>query len=79
MRILDEDNNKAIKRVLILLTQEEATEMRDDLERMLQKNISNEHTHINDMEYEHEMTISIYNDQVQSFNERVKNLIAKDE
>lgn len=80
MRILDEDSDKAIKNILILLTPEEASELRDDLERMLQKNASDEHTHINDMEFEHEMTVAIYSSgEIDSFNERSKKLILNDE
>jgi hypothetical protein len=62
------------------LTLEEAAELRDDLERILQKDSSNEHTHLNDIEFAHEMTIAIYNNgEIGSFNERAKKLILKDE
>jgi len=80
MRILDEDNDKALKNLMILLTIEEAAELRDDLERMLQKNDSNEHTHINDMEFNHEITVVVYNNRkIDCFNERTKRLILNDE
>lgn len=80
MRILNQDNDNAIKKILILLTTEEATELRDDLGKMLQKNQSNEHAHINDKEYIHEITFAIYKDgEIDSYNERTKTLIVKDE
>ena len=80
MRILDEDNDKAIKNVMILLTIEEASEMRDDLEAMLLKNDFNAHTHINDILYEHEMTVAIYKEgEIDYFNERTKKLVLMDE
>ena len=47
---------------------------------MLQKNDSNEHTHINDTEFEREMTVAIYNsEEISSFNERTRKLILKGE
>jgi len=80
MRILDQDNDKATKNVLILLTPEEAAELRDDLERMLQGNIFQEHTHINDKEFEHEMTVAIYDaSELEFFDERTKKLVLEDE
>ncbi|KJR97696.1 MAG: hypothetical protein VR68_12315 [Peptococcaceae bacterium BRH_c4a] len=79
MRILNQDNDKAIKNVLILLTQEEAAELKDDLERMLQGNIFHEHTHINDMGIEHELTVAIYDSlKIECLNERIKKLVLED-
>ena len=80
MRILDEDNDKAIKSVTILLTLLEAIELRDDLDKMLQKEHLYNHTHINDIEYKHEITVAIYNtNEIESYNERIKKVILKDE
>lgn len=81
MRILDIDNDKAIKNIMILLTTEEASELRDDLDGMLQKGIINDHAHVNDTEYEHEITIAIYDyGKTESFfNERTKKLVLTDE
>lgn len=74
MRILNQDADKAIKNVLILLKQEEVAQLRNDLEQMLQGNICCEHTHINDLEFEYELTVAIYDSlRIECFNERKKN------
>ena len=80
MRILNEDSNKSIKNALLLLTVQEASELRDDLERLISQKIFNDHSHINDSDYEHELTIALYNpDNIEEFNERTKKLISHDE
>lgn len=80
MRILNEDSNKSMKNTLLLLTVQEASELRDDLERLISQKIFNDHSHINDSDYEHELTIALYNpDNIEEFNERTKKLISHDE
>jgi hypothetical protein len=80
MRILNQDENKPIKNVLLMLTDEEATELRDDLERLLSKKISNDHSHINNLEYTHELSIALYDaNNIEEFDERTKKLILHDE
>ncbi|NMB95391.1 MAG: hypothetical protein GYA02_02085 [Clostridiaceae bacterium] len=80
MRILNQDDNKAVNNVLILLTMEEAAELKDDLERLLSKKITNDHSHINDLEYEHELSISLYDENnIEGFDDRTKKLILQDE
>jgi hypothetical protein len=80
MRILNEDSNKSMKNALLLLTVQEASELRDDLERLISQKIFNDHSHINDSDYEHELTIALYNpDNIEEFNERTKKLISHDE
>ncbi len=80
MRILNEDSNKSMQNVLLLLTVQEASELRDDLERLISQKIFNDHSHINDSDYEHELTIALYNpDNIEEFNERTKKLISHDE
>jgi hypothetical protein len=80
MRILNEDSNKSMKNALLLLTVQEASELRDDLERLISQKVFNDHSHINDSDYEHELTIALYNhDNIEEFNERTKTLISHDE
>lgn len=80
MRILDQDTDKATKNILILLTQSEAAELRDDLDRMLSHKIIADHSHINDIEYEREITVAIYEDKaIGDFDERTKKLIVSGE
>jgi hypothetical protein len=79
MRILDQDSNKALKDIILYFTIEEATELRDDLENLISKHRSNEHAHINDLQYTHEVTIAIYDENdLDGFNERSKELILQD-
>ncbi|WP_058487096.1 hypothetical protein [Defluviitalea phaphyphila] len=78
MRILDQEADKVIKNILLLLTPSEASELKDDLERILSENKEGEHSHICDINYEHEVTIAIYEDEtINSFNNRIKKLLKK--
>lgn len=81
MRILNQDIDKSLKKILIILTPSEAAELRDDLEELLQENKKNQHIHINDMEYTHEISIAIYRngESLNQFDERTQNLITMDE
>ncbi len=79
MRILDQETDKAIKNIILLLTLNEASELKDDLERMISENKTAEHSHICDINYEHEVTIAIYEDGItDSFNSRIKRLLKED-
>jgi len=79
MRILDEDNDIALDNVSIFLTIEEAKEMIDTLEGLIKeaKNTAS-HGHLNDDNYKHEITVTIYNEkQLDGLQERIKRLITK--
>jgi hypothetical protein len=80
MRILDADNNKALKNINLYLTIEEAKEMLGDLENLIRNHDKNEHTHINDSEYEREIRLMLYNiNKLDGFDERSKKLIISGE
>jgi len=80
MRIFDVDNNKAIKNMILYLTIEEAEEILGDLENLIKRNRSNEHTHINDAEYKREIRLVIYDrNNLNGFDERSKRLINDNE
>jgi len=77
MRILDERTDKPIKRILVLLTPEEAGELRDSLEHLLAQ--PNHHLHVADAAFEREITLAIYTpDNLGSFHERVRLLIEQE-
>jgi len=79
MRILDQESDKAIKKILLLLTPSEASELKNDLERMLSEKKFGDHSHICDINYEHEVTISIYEDgNTDAFNNRINRLLNED-
>ena len=79
MRILNQDTDEVLKDVLLLLTESEASELKDELERLLSSTQRDDHGHINDDEYQREITLTIYNDDnLDGFDERVKRLIIED-
>ena len=79
MRILDEDNDQAIKNVLLMRTEEEATFLRDGITNALETTSRGYHEHIDDVDYQHEITFAIYSDDNKStFHERIQRLIAED-
>jgi hypothetical protein len=76
MRILDYDTNKSVKDLLILLTPEEVMELIDDLEQLVSQDRSQNHVHLNDSDFQREITIAIYKpDDFHSFDDRIKQLI----
>ncbi|MFD2117627.1 hypothetical protein ACFSTH_09415 [Paenibacillus yanchengensis] len=77
MRIFDEENNKVLSKVTLLLKENEARELLDDLISLLEN--MNEHVHINDLLYEHEITVAVYDENdFEEFNERIKQVIKLD-
>jgi hypothetical protein len=79
MRLLDQDADKTLDRVVIYLTQSEAEELRDSLLSLLGKPRAN-HSHIPSEDFQKEITICIYSaDAISTFNERSQRLILNDE
>ena len=79
MRILDETNDNSLKKVLLYLTQDEAEQMRDYMEHIINKPKDN-HCHISSADYKKEVTICIYDvNDLGDFNERSHKLILDDE
>ena len=79
MRLLNQDDDGVVQRLLLLLTQREAVELRDSLELLL-ANSAGRHEHISSEDYQKEVTIAIYDQTaVESFDSRSQILIARDE
>lgn len=77
MRLFDETNDRTLKSLVLLLTMEEARELRDDLGALLQK--TDTHAHVDDSTYEHEVTVAIYDPQrLKGFNDRIVKVIIDD-
>ena len=57
MRILDIDNDIALKNIITYLIVEEAKELYDSIGMLLKENDCNYHEHINDVLFEHEITV----------------------
>ncbi|WP_141733939.1 hypothetical protein [Oligoflexus tunisiensis] len=80
MRILDNDADKIVNNITLCLTMDEARELRDTLEHLIQKPEDN-HGHVSDFEKEKELSICLYNEANvdPSLHERIKKLILLDE
>lgn len=82
MRIYDIDADKKVNKVILYLTPEEAKEMKDALESIINDNEKHLHEHIPDREddFKREITVCIYRkDDLSSFDERSKKLILREE
>ncbi|MEH6939348.1 hypothetical protein V7056_16110 [Bacillus sp. JJ664] len=79
MRILDTENDKSLKDLILYLTKEEAIELKDDLEGLIIIIGNKEHVHLNHSEYKRELTITLYNTKdLSHFDDRSKKLINED-
>ena len=81
MRIYNLDENKKVNKVILYLTPDEAQEMNDSLD-LLINNKKHQHEHIPDREnyFKREITICIYSkDNLSAFDERSQKLILNDE
>lgn len=76
MRILDQDTDKALENVMILLEKDEAEELYEELGRLLKSSKIDDHGHIEDSDCEREITVSIYEkEKLDGFHDRIKKLI----
>jgi len=76
MRIFDCDADKSIKTIILYLKIEEAIELYDSLNTLTKRNELTDHTHINDSTFEHEITISLYDEQkIDMLNDNSKEII----
>lgn len=79
MRILDTVANTALKNIILYLKTEEARELYDSIGALLKENDFSSHTHVNDISFEHEVTVVLYDEQqFKSLDERSKKLISND-
>ena len=82
MRIYNSDLDKPVNKVILYLTPDEAQEMKDSLELLINNNKKHQHEHIpdRDSDFKREITICIYREaNLSSFDERSKKLILNDE
>ena len=78
MRILNQDTDKSIENLLILLTPEEAVELKGILDQLILRNNNHDHEHLNDSDFQREITIAIYkSDNYDFFDDRIKQLISE--
>lgn len=76
MRFINQENGQSMKNILLLMTYQEACEIRDDLERLIVSKNMNDHSHINDAEFKQELTLSIYDESyLEGYQDDIKKLI----
>ncbi|TKG92988.1 hypothetical protein EYV94_18630 [Puteibacter caeruleilacunae] len=79
MRLFDQEKETLINDLLILLTIDEALELKCELERLIQQQKTDDHGHINNEDYTKEITVSVYDpNNIDNFSRRIKNLIIDD-
>ena len=81
MRILDEDSDKRLDNVLLVLTVAEARQLKAYLHQLIDVQSSTcDHFHVSSDDYQKEITICLYSpENVDNFHPRIKRLIAHDE
>lgn len=78
MRILDEEADRAISMVTLFLTKSEASELRDSLKALLERNGVG-HEHVDSEDFQKEITVAVYDDDdVTQFDQRSQRLIRED-
>ncbi len=78
MRILDDKSDKKLDTVTLFLTQEEARQLRSDLDQLLAKPKLH-HTHLSSENYQKEITVCVYDEKnLQGFHPRAIKLIKED-
>ena len=75
MRILDMNTDLPLKDITLYLTKNEAKELHDALTELLVEGGVGRHAHINDIDYEHELTVLVYDEEnINYLNERSKRI-----
>lgn len=79
MRLLSQDDDKPLHRILVFLTKTEALELRDSVDVLL-KDSTARHEHISSEDYRKELTVCIYDpNNLESFDDRSRRVIVNDE
>ena len=79
MRIFNEDEDDRIQNVLFLLTKKEATDLRNELDKLLESEKTGVFRKVNDADYRKEISVAIYDKtNYESFDGRMKRLIRED-
>ena len=79
MRMLNEDADVSVKYLTLMLTVNEAKELRDYLEALIDDFGNQGHAHVSDSDFQHQVTFAIYDEaDVSEFNERIQYLLQHD-
>lgn len=76
MRMLDSEKETAIDNLILYLKKNEALELRDSLNQLLEKENYTMHIHVSETTFQREITVLLYDEkELNSLNERSKKLI----
>jgi len=79
MHILDMDADRSVNNIIIYLTKKEADHLLHNLSNLVKWNNVKKHVHNSDDNYEHEITMVIYDEnKLDSLNKRSKEIIKSD-
>jgi len=80
MIIFDEDTNRSISNITLLLKDDEALQLVTYLNSLLARGVKNEHCHLNNDDYAKEVTVTLYDKDgdIDHFAEKYKKLILSD-
>lgn len=80
MYILDDESNKKLSWITIILTKKEIEEMLGYAEQLLENPAPSDHYHMSSDDYQKEITFCLYDpEKIGNFNARVQKLIKDDE
>ncbi|CCB86145.1 MULTISPECIES: hypothetical protein [Parachlamydia] len=79
MYIFDEDLEKNLDGITILLTRSEIEQLIGYAKQLLEENPPSDHYHLSNENYQKEITICIYNPDISTYNPKVQKLIKEDE
>jgi hypothetical protein len=78
MRIVDEENDKLIDSILIMLTEKEAEELSRKISSL--KPEEGDHIHVNDLKFKRQITVLIYNQKnLHFYSESIRKVIADED
>lgn len=78
MKIIDSKNRTELRNLILLLTISEASELRDELERLLsiESKSKDDHGHVTDEDFEKEISLALYSvENFENFDTWIQNII----
>ena len=80
MYIIDDESDKKISCVTLILTKSEIQQMLGYAKQLLENPLSSDHYHLSSEDYQKEITLCIYDpENIKCFNSRIQNLVRNDE
>lgn len=80
MHILDDETDKTLKRITILLTKKEMRQLQGYVRQLLEEKPSSDHHHLSTDDYQKEITLCLYDpNNIEAFQEFIQKIIQQDE